>query len=65
MNTASNGFKGDKARLERGLNQHSKDWSEGQQRTEQAVNSPHPLTTEVANPVADSPDTRPVANALP
>jgi len=40
-------------------------WPEGQQRTEQAVNSPHPLTAEAANPAADSPDTRPVADSLP
>lgn len=41
-------------------------WSEGQQRTEQAVNSPHPLTPEKgANPVADFPDARPVGRSLP
>ncbi len=39
-------------------------WSEGQQRTEQAVNSPHPLTAEAANPEADSPDTRPVKSSV-
>jgi hypothetical protein len=42
-----------------------KNWPEGQQRTEQAVNSPHPLTAEAANPAADSPDARPVGVSVP
>lgn len=41
-----------------------KDWSEGQQRTEQAVNSPHPLTAEAANPAADFPDARPAVASV-
>jgi hypothetical protein len=40
-----------------------KNWPEGQQRTEQAVNSPHPLTpNKEANPEADLPDARPIGN---
>lgn len=43
-----------------------KSWSKGQQRTEQAVNFPHPLTPqEGANPAADFPDARPVARSVP
>ena len=41
-----------------------KNWPEGQQRTEQAVNSPHPLTAEAANPAADSPDARPAGGSV-
>ena len=42
-----------------------KNWPEGQQRTERAVNSPHPLTPKKeANPEADFPDARPVGKSL-
>lgn len=42
-----------------------KNWPEGQQRTEQAVNSPHPLTSaKEANPAADFPDARPVNSSV-
>lgn len=41
-----------------------KSWPEGQQRTEQAVNSPHPLPAEAVSPEADSPDARPTEASL-
>ena len=42
-----------------------KNWPEGQQRTEQTVNSPHPLTPEKGvNPAADFPDARPADGSL-
>ena len=40
-------------------------WWEGQQRTEQAVNSPHPIAAEATHAEADLPNIPPVDASLP
>ena len=56
---------GKKDRSPRAARELKKNWPEGQQRTEKAVNSPHPLTPEKGvNPAADFPDARPADGSL-